>query len=414
MLGRFIALLALVFVSSSVFAAANWPQFRGPDRTDVSNETGLLKKWPEDGPKVLWMNKDAGLGYAGFSVVGDTLYTMGARAGKEQLIALNVADGTEKWKTEIGAIYGNNWGDGPRGTPTVDGDHVYALGAQGNLICAEAKTGKLVWETTMRKLGGSTPGWGYCESVLVDGDQVVCTPGGKEGAIAALNKKTGEVIWQSKQFTDGAQYPSIIVAEHNGARQYIQLTMQSIVGVDAKDGKVLWKTNFPGQTAVIPTPIFKDGHVYVAAGYGVGCKMVKIGEGNKVEEIYSNKNMTNHHGGVILVGDHLYGYADGKGWVCQDFKTGEMVWNERSGIKKGAIGYSDGMFYLVDEATGDVALIEASPEGYKEVSRFRLSPQSNQRKRSGRIWTHPVVTDGKLYLRDQELLYCFDVSSKTN
>ena len=410
---RLIALLSLAFISSSAFAAANWPQFRGPDRTDVSKETGLLKTWPADGPKLVWMNKDVGLGYAGYAIVGDTLYTMGAR-GNEQLIAVNIKDGSEKWKADLGPMYGNKWGDGPRATPTVDGDHVYALGGQGNLICVEAKTGKLAWETSMKTLGGSTPGWGYCESVLVDGDHVICTPGGKEGAIAALDKKTGKVVWQSKEFTDGAQYASIIAADHNGTRQYIQLTMKSIVGIDAKTGKQLWKAPFPGATAVIPTPIFSDGHVYVTAGYGVGCKMIKIGEGNAVAEVYANKTMVNHHGGVILVGEHLYGYSDGKGWVCQNFKTGEMVWNEKSKMNKGAIAFADGMLYLLEEGTGNVALIEASPQGYKEVSRFTLSPQTKQRSPSGRIWTHPVITDGKLYLRDQELLFCFDVSAKTN
>jgi len=404
---------SLLLVSSSLVIAADWPQFRGPDRTDNSSETGLLKTWPQGGPKVVWMNKDAGLGYAGYAIVGDTLYTMGAR-GEEQLIAISVKDGKEKWKADIGPSYGNNWGDGPRGTPTVDGDHVYAMGGQGNLICADAKTGKVVWETSMKKLGGNTPGWGYCESVLVDGDNVICTPGGKQGALAALDKKTGKLVWQSKEFTDGAHYASIIVANHNGARQYIQRTAESIVGIDSKNGKLLWKTDFPGRTAVIPTPIFHDGHVYVSAGYGAGCKMVKIAAGNKVEEIYSNKNMTNHHGGVVLVGEHLYGYSDGKGWVCQDFKTGEMVWNEKGGMGKGAITYADGMLYLLDESNGNVALIEASSKGYKEVSKFTLKPQTTKRKPSGRIWTHPVIADGKLYLRDQELLFCFDVKNKNN
>ena len=410
---RFTSLFCLLLISSSAIAAANWPQFRGPNRTDVSNETGLLKKWPSGGPEMVWLNKDAGMGYAGYSIVGDTLYTMGARS-QEELIAIDIKDGKEKWKATIGPVFGNRWGDGPRGTPTVDGDHVYALGGQGNLICAQAKTGKVLWTVSMKDLGGSTPGWGYCESVLVDGDHVICTPGGKKGAIAALDKKTGKLVWQSKEFTDGAQYASIIVAEHNGARQYIQLTMNSVVGIDSKDGKLLWKSNWPGKTAVIPTPIFHDGHVFVSSGYGVGCKLIKIGEGNKVSDVYVNKNMTNHHGGVILVGDHLYGFSDGKGWVCQDFKTGEMVWNQKGAINKGAIGYADGMLYLLDEATGNVALIQATPKGYNEVSRFTLKPQTTKRSPSGRIWTHPVITDGRLYLRDQELLFCFDVKDKTN
>jgi outer membrane protein assembly factor BamB len=408
-------LLCVLFVSGSVFAAANWPQWRGPDRSDLSKETGLLKKWPAAGPPVVWMNKDAGLGYAGFAVVGDTLYTMGSRAGSEQLIALNLKDGSEKWMAEIGKTYGNKWGDGPRGTPSVDekGGHVYTMGGQGNLICAAIADGKIVWKASMKDLGGGTPGWGYCESVLVDGDNVICTPGGNKGAIAALNKTTGAVVWQSKDFTDGAQYASIIPAQINGTAQYVQLTTKNVVGIDAKSGALLWKAGFPGSTAVIPTPIVSGNRVYVTAGYGAGCKLIEIGEGNKVTEIYANKTMVNHHGGVVLLGDHLYGFSDGKGWVCQDFKTGDMVWNDKK-LGKGAIGYADGMLYLLDESSGTVALIEASPEAYKEVSRFKLTPQTTQRSRDGRIWTHPVITDGKLYLRDQELLFCFDVKSKTN
>jgi outer membrane protein assembly factor BamB len=261
----------------------------------------------------------------------------------------------------------------------------------------------------MEHLGGERPNWGYTESVLVDGAQVVCTPGGSKGAVAALDKMTGKVLWQSKEFTDPAHYSSIVPAQINGAPQYVQRTEKTVVGISPRDGKLLWKTSFPGRTAVIPTPIVRGNEVYVTAGYGAGCKLVRIEADNQVTEVYQNKVMKNHHGGVILVGDHIYGYAD-PGWACQDFKTGDPVWNHRK-FGKGAIGYADGMLYCLEESSGTVALVEASPKGWNEHGRFTLDPQTKIRSSSGRIWTHPVISNGKLYLRDQDLIYCYDVKA---
>jgi outer membrane protein assembly factor BamB len=248
----------------------------------------------------------------------------------------------------------------------------------------------------------------YALPTIIEGDLVVCTPGGSEGTLAAFDKKTGTKKWQTKDWTDNAQYSSIIGVTHNGGRQLIQLTMQTLAGVDPSNGKVLWTSEFPGKTAVIPTPVFKDGQVFVAAGYGVGCQSVKIGSGNEVDKLYENTNMVNHHGGVVLVGDHLYGYSDKGGWTCMELKTGEVVWADKS-AKKGAIHYADGMLYLLEEDSGTVILIEASPKGWNEKGRFVIEPQTTQRNPKGKVWTHPVVANGKLYLRDQELLFCFDV-----
>ncbi|MBV6501113.1 MAG: Outer membrane protein assembly factor BamB [Prosthecobacter sp.] len=401
-----------LFFLAAVSQAADWPTFRGADRTDISPETGLLKQWPEAGPKKVWMNEDAGLGYSGYAIVGGTLYTMGSRDAVEYVIAIDTATGKEKWSAEAGALLTNGWGDGPRATPTVDGDKVYALSGKGALVCLNAADGKQLWTADMVALGGKVPGWGYCESPLIEGSLVVVTPGGSQGTLAAFDKVTGKLAWQSAEWTDPAQYASLIAVSHNGARQLIQLTMQSIAGVNAADGKVLWKTEFPGKTAVIPTPIFKDGQVFVAAGYGVGCKSVRVGPGNAVETLYETTDMVNHHGGVILVGDHLYGYNDKAGWTCMDFKTGAVKWADKKGLGKGAIHSADGMLYLLEERTGTVVLIEASPEGWKEHGRFTLSPQTTNRNPKGMIWTHPVVSGGRLYLRDQELLFCFDVSGK--
>ena len=400
-------LICLLCVSHS--SAEDWPSWRGADRTDISTEKGLLHQWPEGGPKQTWLSKKCGVGYSGFAVVGDHVYTMGAYANDVRLICLNAENGEAKWKTIMTeSVLENGWGDGPRGTPTVDGDHVYALAGEGTLVCCNAADGKLVWKTNMKDFGGSVPNWGYTESVLVDGDQVICTPGGASGTLLALNKLTGEKVWQSGEFTDRADYSSPIVVEHNGVRQYIQLTQQTLAGVSAKDGSVLWSYPWAGRTAVIPTPIYRDGKVYIACGYGVGCALVRLTE-DSAEEVYENKVMKNHHGGVILVGDHLYGYSDGPGWTCQNFETGEEVWAEKNALGKGAIACADGQFYCVSEGDGEVVLIDASPEGWKEKGRFQLNPQSEFRSPRGKIWTHPTISNGKLFLRDQEIVYCYDI-----
>jgi outer membrane protein assembly factor BamB len=387
----------------------DWPTFRGADRDDISKETGLLKQWPSSGPKQLWTYNQAGLGYSGVSTSAGTLYTMGANDnGEEELIAIDANTGKQKWRTVVGPRLQNGWGDGPRSTPTVDGDRVYALGGRGDLLCASTKDGKKLWSAGLVKdYGGKIQQWGFTESVLVKGDRVLCTPGGSQGTVLALDKMTGKKIWQSTEWTDECQYASLLPISHNGAGQLVQFTKTTLAGVDYKDGKVLWKTPFPGQTAVIPTPIFKEGNVYVSAGYGVGCMMVNIGEGNAVKPVYQNTNMENHHGGVILVGDHLYGHSKA-GWTCQDWKTGEITWQEKK-LGKGAIHCADGMLYLLEEKKGEVVLIEASPKGWNEKGRFTLSPLSTQRNPKGGIWPHPVVSNGKLYLRDQEIIFCFDV-----
>ena len=432
----FAAAFSLAVAASPVFAG-DWPMFRGPERNDISTESGLLKQWSTP-PKQLWVINTAGLGYSGFSVVRGTLYTQGARGaeqgakegGKEYLIAIDANTGKEKWAAEIGDKLPNGWGDGPRATPSVDEDRVYAMGGKGNLICASATDGKILWTASMTEMGGSVPGWGYTESPLVDGANVMCTPGGNQGTMVALDKMTGAKVWQSAEWTDKAQYASIIPADIAGNRQYIQLTMQSIAGVEAKSGKLMWKMAFPGKTAVIPTPIYKDGHVYVAAGYGVGCMNIDVSSGNSASQTYENNVMVNHHGGVILVGDYLYGFSDKGGWTCQDWKTGEAKWQVKGapaprrgapapepaapsaapvGLGKGAVHCADGMLYLLGEDGGTVVMIEASPEGWKEHGRFTLTPQTAQRSPKGKIWTHPVVSNGKLYLRDQEYVYCYDV-----
>ncbi|MDR3403983.1 MAG: PQQ-like beta-propeller repeat protein [Chthoniobacter sp.] len=410
-----LALGALCAVTASADNPAfDWPQFRGPNRDDISKETGLLQQWPAEGPTKIWSYTQAGQGYSGFAVVGGRLYTMGTRDGSEILICLDAIKGTELWTAKLGTILDNKWGDGPRGTPTVNGDRIYTLSGTGDLVAVQAKDGKELWRTTMDALGGKRPGWGYTESVLVDGNQVVCTPGGSKGAMAALDKMNGKVLWQSALWTDGAQYSSIVPAEINGQKQYVQRSMTNVVGIAAKDGALQWQVPYPGKTAMIPTPIVKGNQVYIASGYGVGSLSFTVEPGNTPKMVFdetasTSKVMKNHHGGVILLGDKLYGYSDGLGWTCQDFKTGALVWNEKVKLGKGAISYADGHFYCLEEGSGNVVLIDASPTGWNEKSRFKLDPQTTIRSPQGHIWTHPVISNGRMYLRDQDLIFCYAV-----
>ena len=395
---------------------SGWTTFRGGDRTDHSPDKGLLKKWPEGGPKLLWTSKVCGKGYSGPAIVGGKVYYTGTIGGKAKIICLNSEDGKELWSSDLGDDpadgYSTGWGSGPRGTPTVSDGMVYAISANGSLTAVDAADGKRKWSKEfVADFGGKVSKWGYSESPLVDGDLLVVTPGGKDGAIAALDKKTGKTVWRSKELTDRSEYSSVIIAEVDGKKQYVQLFMNTLAGVDAKTGKLLWTSKWSqGRTAVIPTPIYQDGKVYMTSGYGAGCKLVDISK-NQASELWENKVMINHHGGVVLVDGYLYGFSDRNGLVCQSFKTGESVWNQKgAGIGKGAIHYADGMLYCVDESEGSVFIAEASPDGFKEKGRFSLPEETELRKgTNGKVWTHPVVFDGKLYLRDQDLVFCYDV-----
>jgi outer membrane protein assembly factor BamB len=416
-LGKIAPLPTLLLILSLPALAADWPQFRGPERSDVAKETGLLKTWPAGGPKLLWTFDNAGIGFSGPAIVGDRLFTMGGRGDRELLFALDVKTGKEIWSTEVGALFTNPWGDGPRATPTVDGEQVYALGGNGNLLCVESATGKKRWQVSLDgDLGGAVPYWGCGESPLVDGEQVIVTPGGEKGALAALDKKSGKVIWRSAELKDGAAYSSIVVAVAGNVRHYVQMTDKGVAGVSARDGKLLWQSELGfNDTAIVPTPIVNGDHVYVSSGYGAGGGVLKLsadGDKVKAEQVWANRVMVNHHGGVLKFGDHTYGFSDGRGWICQDFKTGERVWDGRGKLGKGSLTCADGRLYLYSESDGACVLIDASPAGWNETGRFKIPKETKIDRKSGGIWTHPVVANGRLYLRDQDLIFCFDVKAQ--
>ena len=427
--------VAFMCVLALTACADDWPQFRGPQRDGISREKGLLKQWPEGGPRLLWTYSQAGVGYSGPAVVNEDVYFSGGRGDTEYVIALDIKNVTDKtvkeaWSTKIGPLFqweGNNWNRGPNATPTVSGDSLYALGGQGELVCVEVKTGKEKWRKNLPRdqggevnpIGGGamepTPlGWGYAGAPLVDGDHLICVPGGKKGLLAALDKATGDVVWQSKEVTDQASYSSPIAAEVGGVKQYIQVTNKGIVGVAAHDGKLLWSyhRDMPYDDVVIATPVFHDNLVFATVGFAQGCDLIKLipGKGTiQVEKVFSNKSVENRDGGVVLVAGHLYGHSENKGWFCQEFKTGKIVWSERDKLGRGSITYADGNLYCCAEKGGVVALVEATPKGWNERSRFKLPRASTMRRPSGGLWTHPVIANGKLFIRDQEMLFCFDL-----
>ncbi len=398
-----------------------WPQFRGPTRHAVSTDTGLLTAWPEDGPPLVWQAQGAGRGYASLAIVGDRLYTMGddlsiADDGDEYVVCFRVADGQFVWKARLGPPWtsGRESWQSSRSTPTVDGDLLYALTPHGELVCLESATGNERWRKhLLHDLGGRRgDGWGYSESVLIDGDRLICTPGGEAATMVALDKRTGEEIWRASRPGDrGAGHASIVISEVGGTRVYVNTTASGALGVRASDGQLLWSYPIDRTTSVIPNPIIRDDLVFFTAGYRRGGALLRQipGDGGSVsmQVVYPLRTeLTNKHGGVVLVGNHLYGDTDDRGNpFCAELMTGEVVWQARgSGRGSASMAVADGHLYI-RWACGQIALVPATPDGYREQSTFR-TPGSGDRP----SWAHPVIAGGRLYLREGDLILCYDVS----
>jgi outer membrane protein assembly factor BamB len=399
--------LTTVVVKAAAQSAGEWPQWRGPNRDGISKETGLLTQWPAGGPPLAWKVTGAGKGYSSMSVSGGRLFTMGLRGDREYVVAFDVANGKELWATAHGAAFRNDRGDGPRGTPTVDGDRLYALGGDGDLSCLETKTGKLIWTmNVLKKFGGSNITWGISESPLVVGDKVLVNPGGAGASIVALNKKDGALIWKSQN--EPAGYSSAIPLEAGGVKQVVFFTSKRAVGLDLRDGKLLWEYTKPSNNvANAATPIARNNRVFISSDYGTGGGLVEIKAGENgaltAQEIYFTKDMKNHHSSSVLVGDYLYGFSSAI-LTAMRFDTGEIAWRDRS-VGKGSLVYADGHLYCFSE-NGVVGLVEATPAGYKETGRFKIEQDALP------TWTHPVVVGGILYLRDQDTIYAYDVRRK--
>lgn len=409
-------------------AESDWPTWRGADRSGVSKEKNLRVEWPADGPPLAWKKTeltDVGTGYGSPAVVGGRVYLLGADGAKKdanEFVTCLDVDGKQLWQTALKTTpgkYVDGFGGGPRSTPTVDGKSVFVLGATGDLVALNADTGETRWSKNLpADFGGEPPQWGYSESVTVDGNQVVFTPGGK-GGMVALDKATGKLAWQCTDVSDAAGYSSIVVTDVGGVRQYVTQTMAAGVGVRAKDGKLLWRVGeIARKTAVIPTPVVSDdGHVFFTAGYGAGCecyKLSKDGDGTTAEKVYTkSKAVTNHYGGVVRVGDFVYGYSDVGGWVCYEFKKGpaEPAWKDK-GVGKGSITATADWLFCYAEANGKLARVKVDANKYEEHGSLTIPQTSKLRPGSGKVWAHPVVSGGKLYLRDYELLFVYDLAEK--
>ena len=397
--------LTVLFLAGGWASGEDYPQWRGPNRDGKSADTGLLKQWPEGGPKVLWSVKGLGGGYATVAVADGMIYTTGLKGANGVLLAYDLA-GNPKWKKE----YGPEWSKsgrmphpGTRTTPTVNDGLVYVCGAMGNLVCFDAKTGDRKWAVdTLKKFKGRNIRWGISESLLIDQDNVICQPGGIGAGIVALNKKTGATVWVCKDVSDASAYCSPIVVRRGDRRLLVTVTAKAIVGVDAKTGKLIWKRPFRNKAAVhANTPIHHDGILHVTSGYNYGGIAVELSkDGSETAKLWRNNRLAVHHGGVVQVDGYVYG-ADNRSWVCQNLKTGEVMHQDKV-VGKGSATYADGMLYCYGE-NGTLALVKATPKAFTTVSSFKIT------QGDGQHWAHPVVSGGRLYIRHGDVLTAFDV-----
>jgi outer membrane protein assembly factor BamB len=406
-------LLPLAFILATVAIRAqstafDWPQWRGPERNGISKETGLLKEWPRSGPALSWSAAMLGAGYGSVAVAGDRVWVQGMRNRQSVVTSLNRADGKATWVRIIGPAGENDRGSGPRGTPTVDGDRLYALTENGDLACLRVADGTVVWQRNILKdFGGQNIGWLISESPLVDGNLVIVTPGGRSNGMAALDKMTGKTVWTTKELGDDAGYASPIAADVQGIRTVMTLTSNAAVGVRISDGKLMWRyTGVANSTANITTPVYSDNKVFFTSAYGTGGVLLGLrasGQEVKAQEIYFTREMQNHHGGVVLVNGYLYGFNNSI-LTSLEFASGKMMWRDRS-VGKGSVAFADGNLYLLSE-NNVVGLAEATPAGYREKGRFTIADQGLP------SWSHPAVSGGRLFIRNQGTLAAYDVRQR--
>lgn len=384
----------------------DWPQWRGRNRDGISAERGLLKSWPQGGPPLAWRTTGTGEGYSSFSAAHGRLYTLGARGGTEYVIAIDAATGKKAWEVGIGSRFSNDQGDGSRGTPVTDGHQLYALGANGDLVSLDAATGKQAWKVNLlQQFGGRNIRWGLSESPLVLQDRILVNAGARGASIVALKKSDGSLLWKSGN--DEAGYSSAVLHRVGSIPQAIFFTAVRAVGVDTRDGRELWSySKVANRTANIATPIVRGDRVFLSSDYGTGAALLQLTpNGNTVNarEVYFTNEMRNHHASSVLVGDHLYGFSSAI-LTAMKFDTGEVTWRDRS-VGKGSVIFADDRLYLFSER-GVMGLAEATPAGYREHGRFTLQTGSRP------TWSHPVVANGRLYIRDQDTVYAYDVRAR--
>jgi len=420
-------IVIVTFLLGSAIAPAgeaDWPQWRGPDRDGHAAPQSLLQDWPEGGPSVRWQYGDAGIGYSAFAIQAKRLYTMGSKGSDCYTICLDTTTGERVWQTVTSRSandndYAHGWGGGPRSSPTVDGEYVYSLSDVGVLACLNASDGNMVWSVDyVNDFNGSIPKWGYSESVLIDGDRVIGTPGG-DSFMIGLDKATGKVEWSSKEIKEAAQYVSPMKHEFEGVPFYLNAGKSGLLAFDVQSGEMLFRDSATGnEVAVIPTPVVFDSFIYHTSDYGAGNTLLELSIADQklqATSIYhlSNKSMQNHHGGVVLVDGVIYGFTKSGGgeWMAQDMKSGDTLWTEKvRPNRSGSISYGDGRLYCYNDEEGSVNLIEPSRDGWKAHGKLILPEKTAIERGSGAIWAHPVIADGTLYLRDQDKIFAFDVS----
>jgi outer membrane protein assembly factor BamB len=403
-----VCLGAATLAGQAPSASTDWPQWRGPDRTGISRETGLLKQWPPSGPAAQWAAASLGNGYGSMAVKGNQLFVQGLKGRDSVVTSLGRADGKRLWTRVIGPGGDNDRGPGPRSTPTVDGDRVFVLTETGDLAALRATDGGVVWQRNiLRDFNGQNISWLISESPLVDGDKVIVTPGGRNAGMVALDKTTGKTVWVAKELSDEAGYSSPIVADIGGVRTVMTLTSAAGVGVRASDGKLMWRNRSAANgTANATTPVFSNNTVFYTSSYGTGGALLSLTPQNeevRAQEVYFTRDMQNHHGGVIVIGSTLYGFHNSI-MAALDLPTGKSLWRNRS-VGKGAITHADGRFYILGE-DHVMGLAEATPAGYREFGRFPVTDQGWP------SWAHPVVSGGRLYIRNQGTVTAYDVRAK--
>jgi outer membrane protein assembly factor BamB len=397
-----------VATASAADQAAFWPRFNGPDGTNISKATGLLKKWPADGPRLVWTAQGIGEGFAGATIANGLILTAGDLEGKTVVTALDM-EGKTLWQRPNGPAWSGQHG-GDRGTPTIDGDRVYHEAPTGELICLNAKTGEKIWQTNiLERFEGKNTTWGLAESVLIDGPRLICCPGGEKGSVVALDKQTGKTVWAAKSTGDRAGYASPALVEWQGMRIILTMTAKALIGVSADTGDLLFRHEHITRYDVNALmPLYHDGKVFISSGYGSGSELVNLKvEGGKVsaEPVWQSKELDNHHGGVVLIDGYVYGAASDANhsqWICLEWKTGKKTCAAK-GVGKGSLTAADGLLYTMSEG-GKVGLVEATPQEFKLISQFKL-PSGGE----GPSWAHPVVCGGRLYIRHSNRLFAYDV-----
>lgn len=406
----FVILATLLIVVPGVFAENlehSWPQFHGPDRDNISRETGLLKTWPDEGPALAWTAKGLGHGFSSVAIANGIIYTVGNMEEDTVVTALNMK-GEVQWRAKNGKAWTKDY-PGTRSTPTINGNRIYHQSPLGNIVCLNAETGEVIWEVDiLTKVGSKNSTWGLAESLLIDGDRLISCPGGPETCMVALDKHTGSIIWKAPSTNELAGYSSPILVEYKGLRIIVTLTAKAIIGVNADNGDLLWHVmheSYADENVMIP--IFYDGYIFISTLVTGSVKWKIAVEGGKValEEIWRTKELDNHHGGVILLDGYLYGTSTVKNsnkWICLDWQTGRMMYAD-PGVGKGSLTYADGMLYTlsIDRVMG---LVRPTSTKFELVSSFEI-PKGGK----GKSWAHPVVCNGRLYIRHGEFLYAYSV-----